>query len=422
MSLVEELTWRGMIHQMMPGTEDLLNKEKVTGYLGTDPTADSLHVGNMASLMMLVHLQRHGHQPLALVGGATGMVGDPSGRSTERQLLTEEQLAHNIAGMKKDMAKVLDFDLEENPALIVNNYDWFKDMTVLDFLRNVGKHLTVNYMMAKDSVKNRMESGISFTEFSYQLIQGYDFYHLWKNYNCKVQFGGSDQWGNIVSGTELIRRIDGGEAWAITCPLILKADGSKFGKSAGGAVWLNAEKTSPYKFYQYWKRATDADAPAFIRKFTLLSKEEIEALEVEQAERPGILQLRLAQEVTTMIHGKEACEKAIATSGMLFGKGSKEALLQLDAGDFSEVFEGVPTFDFARGSHGDQLGVIDFLSEHTGILPSKSEARRSLEQNSISINMEKVGKDYEISATDLIHEKYILVQKGKKNQYLVVVS
>lgn len=422
MSLIEELTWRGMIHQQMPGIEELLSKEKVTAYLGTDPTADSLHVGNMASLMLLVHLQRHGHQPIALVGGATGMVGDPSGRSTERQLLSEEQLQHNIAGMKKDMLKVLDFDRAENPALIMNNHDWFKDMPVLDFLRDIGKHLTVNYMLAKDSVKTRLESGISFTEFSYQLIQGYDFYYLWKNHGVKVQFGGSDQWGNIVAGTELIRRMGGGEAWALTCPLITKADGTKFGKSAGGAVWLNAEKTSPYKFYQYWLSASDDDAPAFIRKFTLLGKEEIEALDKEQAERPGVIQKRLAEEVTTMIHGKEACEKAIATSKLLFGKGSKEALLALTPTEVREVFTGVPTFELKREGHGDQLPIIDFLTEHTGILPSRSEARRSLEQNSISINMEKVGLDYEVSASDLLHEEFILVQKGKKNKSLVIVS
>ncbi len=421
MSLIEELTWRGMIHQIMPGTEELLNKEKVTGYLGTDPTADSLHVGNMASLMLLVHLQRHGHQPIALVGGATGMVGDPSGKSAERNLLTEEQLQHNIAGLKEDLKKVLDFDRAENPALLLNNHDWFKEMNVLDFLRDIGKNLTLNYMMAKDSVKTRIETGLSFTEFSYQLIQGYDFYYLWKNHNCKVQFGGSDQWGNITAGTELIRRMGQGEGWAVTCPLITKADGSKFGKSAGGAVWLNAEKTSPYKFYQYWLNASDEDAPAFIRKFTLLSKEEIEALDKEQEERPGVMQRKLAETVTTMIHGEEACQKAIASSQLLFKK-DKNALLGLNAAEIEEIFEGVDTFDLKKESHGDQLSIIDFLSQETGILPSKSEARRSVQQNSISINLEKVGLDYEISASDILQEKYIFVQKGKKNKYLVVVS
>lgn len=424
MSLIEELRWRGMIQDMMPGTEELLSKEKVAGYIGVDPTSDSLHVGNLASLMLLVHFQNYGHQPIALVGGATGMVGDPSGKSKERNLLNEEQLQHNIAGIKKDLAKVIDFDKKENPALLVNNYDWFKDMNVLDFLRNIGKHLTVNYMMAKDSVKSRLETGISFTEFSYQLIQGYDFYWLWENHNAKIQFGGSDQWGNITSGTELIRRMGGGEAFAFTCPLIKKADGTKFGKTADGAVWLDSKRTSPYKFYQFWLNASDEDAKNYIRVFTLLSQEEIENLEKEHENAPHlrILQKKTGEMVTKMIHGEAAYEKALATTNLLFGKPTKEALLQLEEDEILDVFAGVPTFQLDRNSHDESIGMIDFLSEHTGILKSKGEARRSLKENSISINMQKVKMDDQITATDLLKDKFILVQKGKKNKYLVVVG
>ena len=412
-----------MIHDLTPGTEELLNKEKVVGYLGTDPTADGLHIGNLASLMLLVHLQRHGHQPIALMGGATGMVGDPSGKSAERNLLTPEQIQLNLEGQKKDFAKILDFDQENNGAKVVNNYDWYKDMTVLEFLRDIGKHLTLNYMMAKDSVKKRMDSGISFTEFSYQLIQGYDFYYLWKNYNCKIQFGGSDQWGNITAGTELIRRMAGGEAFALTCPLITKSDGTKFGKTAGGAIWLSADKTSVYKFYQFWINSSDADAEQYIKKFTLLDKATIDAIIEEHKEQPHtrILQKRLAQEVTTMIHSEEAWQQAVTASQILF-KGNKEDLTTLSKAQLLEILEGVPTFKIDRKQHGEQLGLIDFLSEHTGILPSKSEARRALQQNSIKINMEKVSLDDSITANDLLNDSFILVQKGKKHKYLVIAE
>ncbi len=424
MSLIEELQWRGMIHNIIPGTEELLNKEKVAGYIGVDPTSDSIHVGNLASLMLLVHFQRYGHKPFALVGGATGMVGDPSGKSDERNLLSEEVLQNNVAGLTKALEKLLCYGESENPVTIVNNYDWFKNMNTLDFLRDVGKHLTVNYMVAKESVKNRLEKGISFTEFSYQLIQGYDFYWLHQNHNCKIQFGGSDQWGNITAGTELIRRKASGEAFAFTCPLITKSDGTKFGKTESGTVWLDPEKTSPYQFYQFWINSTDEDAKKYIRVFTLLDKEAIEQLESEHAEAPHqrILQKALAKDVTTRIHSAEAYEKAVATSQILFGKGSKEALSQLNEKDFLEVFDGVPTFKLDKSGHGDSLGMIDFLSEHTGILSSKGEARRSLKENSIRINMERVGMDANITKDDLMNGKFILVQKGKKNKYLVIAE
>jgi len=423
MSLIEELRWRGMIHDITPKAEETLAKEKIAGYIGVDPTSDSLHVGNLASLMLLVHFQRHGHKPFALVGGATGMVGDPSGKSEERNLLSEDALNQNVACMKKQLEKLLCHTEADNPVTIVNNYDWFKDMNVLDFLRDVGKHLTVSYMLAKDSVKSRLEKGISFTEFTYQLVQGYDFYHLYKNHDCKIQFGGSDQWGNIVAGTELIRRMAGGEGFAFTCPLITKADGTKFGKTASGAIWLDPAKTSYYQFYQFWVNATDEDAKKYIRVFTLLDEETILELEKahEGSENQKGLQKRLAQEVTTLVHGEAAFEKALSTTQLLFGKGSKEALLALSEQEVLEVFEGVPTFKLERSSHGDSLGMIDFLSEHTGILKSKGEARRSLKENSISINMEKVGVDATITAKDLLNDKFIFVQKGKKNKFLVLV-
>jgi len=423
MSLIEELRWRGMIHDITPKAEETLAKEKIAGYIGVDPTSDSLHVGNLASLMLLVHFQRHGHKPFALVGGATGMVGDPSGKSEERNLLSEDALNHNVESMKKQLEKLLCHTEADNPVTIVNNYDWFKDMNVLDFLRDVGKHLTVSYMLAKDSVKSRLEKGISFTEFTYQLVQGYDFYHLYKNHDCKIQFGGSDQWGNIVAGTELIRRMAGGEGFAFTCPLITKADGTKFGKTASGAIWLDPAKTSYYQFYQFWVNATDEDAKKYIRVFTLLDEETILELEKahEGSENQKGLQKRLAQEVTTLVHGEAAFEKALSTTQLLFGKGSKEALLALSEQEVLEVFEGVPTFQLERNSHGDSLGMIDFLSEHTGILKSKGEARRSLKENSISINMEKVGVDATITAKDLLNDKFIFVQKGKKNKFLVLV-
>ncbi|MCL4118846.1 UNVERIFIED_CONTAM: hypothetical protein GTU68_019779 [Idotea baltica] len=389
----------------MPGLEKALETEKCSAYLGTDPTADSLHVGNLSSLMLLIHFQKYGHTPIVLMGGATGMVGDPSGKSKERNLLSEADIQKNLDGQRKQMENLFDFNAKDNSALMVNNYDWYKEMNILEFLRDIGKHLTINYMSAKDSVKKRIESGLSFTEFSYQLIQGYDFYYLWKNYNCKVQLGGSDQWGNITSGTELIRKMGGGEAYALTCPLITKADGSKFGKSESGAVWLDAKKTSPYKFFQFWLNASDTDAEQYIKKFTLLGKEEIDTLIAEHNEVPHqrILQKRLAKEVTTFIHGEAAYEGAVKATQILFK-------------------EGVPTYTISKAKHGDALKAIDFLSEETGILPSKSEARRALQQNSISINMEKIPADYEITTKDFLNNEFILVQKGRKNKYLVIAE
>ncbi len=423
MKLIDELKWRGMVHDYMPGLEQLLETEKCTAYLGTDPTADSLHVGNLSSLMLLIHFQRFGHTPIVLMGGATGMVGDPSGKSKERNLLSEKDIQHNLEGQKKQMEKLFDFKAEKNPALMVNNYDWYKNMNILDFLRDIGKHLTINYMSAKDSVKKRIDSGLSFTEFSYQLIQGYDFYYLWKNHNCKVQLGGSDQWGNITSGTELIRRMGGGSAFALTCPLITKADGTKFGKSVDGAVWLDEEKTSPYKFFQFWINTSDEDAEQYIKKFTLLSKEEIEGLVAEHKEATHlrILQKKLAEEVTVLIHGREKYEKAVEASQILF-KGSKEDLMSLSPSDLLDILDGVPTFTIKKSDHSDNIGAIDFLAEHTKILSSKGEARRALQQNSIRINMEKISADYEISAKDLLNDRFIFVQKGKKNKFLVIAE
>ncbi len=424
MNLIDELTWRGMIHDIMPGTKEKLETETMSGYIGQDPTADSLHIGNLASLMLLIHFQRHGHKPFALVGGATGMIGDPSGKSEERNLLSEEVLQNNVNAIRKQLEKLLCYGKDDNPVTIVNNYDWFKEYGLLNFMRDIGKHLTVSYMMSKDSVKSRLEKGISFTEFSYQLIQGYDFLWLYENHNCAIQFGGSDQWGNITAGSELIRRKAKGEAFAFTCPLITKADGTKFGKTAGGSVWLDPEKTSPYQFYQFWVNASDADAKKYIRVFTLLDKETIENLEKQHDEAPHqrILQKTIAKEVTTMVHSEEDYEKALSTSALLFGKGSKEALSKLSERDFLDVFDGVPTFNLKRSDHGDSLDVIDFLSEHTGILSSKGEARRSLKENSISINMEKVTMEKSITKEDLLNEKFILVQKGKRNKYLVIAE
>ncbi len=423
MNLIEELKWRGMVHDYMPGLEDILKKEKCSAYLGTDPTADSLHVGNLSSLMLLIHFQRFGHTPIVLMGGATGMVGDPSGKSKERNLLSEEAIQKNLDGQRKQMEKLFDFNAENNPAVMVNNYDWYKNMNLLDFLRDVGKHLTINYMSAKESVKKRIDSGLSFTEFSYQLIQGYDFYYLWKNYNCKIQLGGSDQWGNITSGTELIRRMEGGEAYALTCPLITKADGTKFGKSEDGAVWLDADKTSPYKFYQFWVTTSDADAEQYIKKFTLLPQETINALIEEHQKAPHlkVLQKKLAEEVTTMIHGEENFKQAVRATQILF-KGTKDDLMSFSKNQLIEVLEGVPTHKLLRSEHGESLNAIDFLSEQTGILPSKGQARRALQENSIRINMERIGLDYQITKNDLLNDEFILVQKGKKNKYLVIVE
>jgi tyrosyl-tRNA synthetase len=420
MDFISELKWRGMLHDMTPGLEELLAKGNVTGYVGFDPTADSLHIGNLVPVMMLVHWQRCGHNPIALVGGATGMVGDPSGKTAERQLLDIDRIQHNLACQKGQLEQFLDFD-GDHAARVVNNADWFKDFGFLDFIRDVGKHITVNYMTSKDSVKKRLETGMSFTEFSYQLVQGYDFYHLWKNENCMVQFGGSDQWGNITTGTELVRRMGGGQAFAVTAPLITKADGSKFGKSEGGNVWIDKAKTSAYKFYQYWINAADEDVAKYIRIFTLKPKEEIEALEAEHAQDPGrrILQKALAEDITKRIHSQADLETAIAASNLLFGKSSKEAIEALPEAEFLSVFEGVPQATLAKDQIEGGIPIIDFLSEHTGFLGSKGEARRALKENSISINKVKVGEDAQITGADLIGGKHVLVQRGKKNYFLV---
>jgi len=423
MKLFDELRARGLVQDIMPGTEELFDKECVSAYIGFDPTADSLHVGNLGSMMLLVYLQKHGHKPIALIGGATGMIGDPSGKSAERNLLDEDTLRHNIDGVLAQFKKALDFDTPDNPAKILNNYDWFKDFNTLDFLRQVGKHLTVNYMLAKDSVKNRIETGISFTEFSYQLIQGYDFHYLYNHHNVKVQMGGSDQWGNITAGAELIRRMGGGEAFAFTCPLITKADGTKFGKSESGNVWLDPEKTSPYKFYQFWLNASDEDAGMLIKRFTLLPLDEVEQLIQRHSEAPHerLLQKTLAREVTVAVHSEADWEHAVNASNIMF-KGTREQLMQLDKRSLLEVLEGVPTHTLTRNSVESACDILSFLSSETGILPSKSEAKRSVEQNSISINHEKVALDKAITTDDFLNDEFILVQKGKKNKFLVIVE
>ncbi|MGW8123577.1 tyrosine--tRNA ligase [Roseivirga echinicomitans] len=424
--LIKELQWRGMIHDIMPGTEEQLDKEQTTGYVGFDPTADSLHIGNLVPVMLLVHLQRAGHKPMALVGGATGMVGDPSGKLSERPMLSEELLNHNLNAQKKQLHKFLDFDCGENSAQIVNNYDWFKDFSFLDFIREVGRHITVNYMMAKDSVKSRLESGMSFTEFSYQLVQGYDFLHLNQNYNCKLQMGGSDQWGNIVTGTELIRRKIQGEAFAMTAPLIRKADGSKFGKSEGGNVWLDPKKTSPYKFYQFWLNTSDDDASNFIRVFTLLPKEKIEVLEVEHSEAPHlrVLQKALAEDITVRVHSEEDLKMAIKASNILFGKSTTEDLESLDEDTLLSVFEGVPQVEVSKSDLDQCENAIDLLSIVTQevIFKSKGEARRMLQDGGVSINKEKIKDMNAKPAIRLLQNKYFLVQKGKKNYYLISIT
>ncbi|MFN5878495.1 MAG: tyrosine--tRNA ligase [Flavobacteriales bacterium] len=423
-NFIEELKWRGMVHDIMPGIEDALNKNVSAGYIGFDPTADSLHVGHLVQIMTLVHFQRAGHKPYALVGGATGMVGDPSGKSAERNLLDADTLNHNVKCVKEQLEKFLDFNSGSNSAEMVNNYDWFKDMSFLDFIRDVGKHITVNYMMSKDSVKKRLETGMSFTEFSYQLVQGYDFYHLNKHKNCIVQMGGSDQWGNIVTGTELIRRKSGGEAYAVTTPLIKKADGTKFGKTEGGSVWLDPEKTSPYEFYQFWLNSSDADSGNYIRIFTLRGKEEIEALEKEHAEAPHlrILQKAIAEDITKRVHGAEALKTAIAASNILFGKSTADDLRLLSEKDFFSVFDGVPQATVARGEFGSSMSIIDALAAKTGFLSSNGEARRELKANAISVNKEKVSEDFMLTSDHLINNKYVLLGKGKKNNYILIVE
>lgn len=414
-----------MIHDIMPGTEEQLNKELTRGYVGFDPTADSLHIGNLVPITLLVHLQRAGHQPIALVGGATGMVGDPSGKSEERNLLTREVIEHNLACQKKQLEKFLDFNSETNPAIMVNNYDWFKDFGFLEFIRDVGKHISVNYMMAKDSVKNRLENGMTFTEFSYQLVQGYDFFHLFKNMNCKIQMGGSDQWGNITTGTELIRRMGAGEAFAVTTPLIKKADGGKFGKSEKGNVWLDAEKTSPYEFYQFWINAADSDAVTYIKTFSLKDREEIEALIAEHENAPHlrIVQKAIAEELTERVHSKKDLEAAIDASSILFGNATSDKLKALSERDFLAVFDGVPRAEISKSELENGIGVLDLLASKTGFLNSNGEARRALKENSISINKEKVtSEEASFNSDALINGKYLLLQRGKKKYFIVSVN
>jgi len=423
MSLIEELKWRGLLHDIMPGTEELMAQERVKAYVGFDPTADSLHIGNLVPIMLLVHWQRAGHTPVALVGGATGMVGDPSGKTAERQFLDLEVLEHNLACQKAQLEKFLDFS-GDNAASVVNNYDWFKDFTFLDFIRDVGKHITVNYMMAKDSVKNRLESGMSFTEFTYQLVQGYDFYHLWKEHGVKVQMGGSDQWGNIVTGTELVRRKGGGQAFAITAPLITKADGSKFGKSEGGNVWLDKDRTSAYKFYQYWINAADEDASRYLRIFTLLPREDIEALEVAHAANPGAraMQKALAEDVTRRIHGQADLDTAVAASALLFGKSTEDDLRALPESELLSVFEGVPQREVSRADLQSGMGIVDLLAGGEGaFLASNGEARRALKEGSVSVNKTKVDEQKVVSEADLVGSGLILLQRGKKNYFLIRV-
>ena len=428
-NFIEELRWRGMIQDIMPETEQHLMEGLRAAYVGFDPTADSLHIGNLVSVMMLRHFQNCGHKPYALVGGATGMIGDPSGKSAERNLLTEEVLAHNIKGIQKQLAKFLDFESEApNRAELVNNYDWMKEFSFLSFIRDIGKHITVNYMMAKDSVKKRFDpnentDGMSFTEFSYQLLQGYDFLHLYRQKGLTLQIGGSDQWGNITTGTELIRRIAGGKAYALTCPLITKADGTKFGKSEGGNVWLDAEKTSPYKFYQYWINVSDEDAQRYIKIFTMLSREEIEQLISEHQAAPHlrVLQNKLAEELTTLVHGREELQKAQKASQILFGNSTSDDLRQLDAKTFLEVFDGVPQAEVTRADIAAGLDMIAALSAKTGFIASNSEARRALKEKSIAVNKEKVEESYIIGEKDIIDDKFVLLQRGKKNYFVIVI-
>ncbi|MCF7568394.1 tyrosine--tRNA ligase [Sabulilitoribacter arenilitoris] len=428
-NFVEELTWRGMIHTVMPGAEGHLMESMRSAYVGFDPTADSLHIGNLVPIMLLAHYQRCGHKPVALVGGATGMIGDPSGKSNERNLLDEKTLRHNQESIKKQLAHFLDFESDaKNAAILVNNYDWMKDFSFLEFIRDVGKHITVNYMMAKDSVKNRISSesseGMSFTEFTYQLVQGYDFLYLYSSNNCSIQMGGSDQWGNITTGTELIRRISGGKGFAITCPLITKSDGSKFGKSEGGNVWLDANRTSPYKFYQYWLNSSDEDAEKYIKIFTFLNEEAINNLIKKHQEAPHlrVLQKRLAEEITTMVHSKEDLDNAIKASDILFGKSTSDDLKQLNEQTFLDVFDGVPQTEILESDIENGLDIISALAQKGGFLKSNGEARRALKENSISVNKEKVKEDYKITNKDLINNKFVLLQRGKKNYFVLSIK
>ncbi|MFK6999360.1 tyrosine--tRNA ligase [Flavobacterium oreochromis] len=434
-NLIAELQWRGLVHDMMPGTEEQLLKESTATYIGFDPTSDSLHIGSLVPIILLVHLRNFGHKPFALVGGATGMIGDPSGKSNERNLLDEESLFKNVEGIKSVLSKYLDFEATDaNAPVLVNNYDWMKTFSFIDFARNVGKRITVNYMMAKDSVKKRLSGetgdGMSFTEFTYQLIQGYDFYHLHKTYGCKLQMGGSDQWGNITTGTELIRRMnvdteeEGAKAYALTCPLITKADGSKFGKTEGGNIWLTADKTSVYKFYQFWLNTTDVDAEKYIKIFTFLNEETINSLIEEHRQAPNlrVLQRKLAEEVTTFVHSKEALEKSIAASNILFGNSTSEDLKNLDSETFLEVFEGVPQAIISRTDIEEGINIVDVLNAKTGFLKSNGEARRALTENSISINREKVTEEFILETKDLINNQFVLLQRGKKNYFVIKIN
>ena len=426
---VEELTWRGMLHDSMPGVEEHLDEAMRSAYVGFDPTADSLHIGNLVPIMLLAHYQRCGHKPVALVGGATGMIGDPSGKSSERNLLDEKTLRHNQEAIKVQLSHFLDFESNEaNAAVLVNNYDWMKEFSFLDFIRDVGKHITVNYMMAKDSVKNRISSesssdGMSFTEFTYQLVQGYDFLHLYRANNCTIQMGGSDQWGNITTGTELIRRIGGGKGYAITCPLITKSDGSKFGKSEGGNVWLDANRTSPYKFYQYWLNSSDEDAAKYIKIFTFLTKNEIEKIIAEHSEMPHVrlLQKRLAEEITTMVHSKDDYDNAVKASQILFSKDFKNEIKQLPEKLFLDVFEGVKLAEISKAEFNEGIDMIGALAAKTDFLSSNADARRALNENAIAVNKEKVKEDYVLSSEDLIHDKYVILSRGKKTNFILKV-
>ena len=421
MNFVDEMKWRGMIHDIMPGTQEQLEKEMTSAYIGFDPTADSLHIGSLVQIMTLVHLQRAGHKPFALVGGATGMVGDPSGKSKERNLLSSDVLDHNVNCVHEQLARFLNFDCGANSAEMVNNFDWFKEINFLDFIRDVGKHISVNYMMAKDSVKSRLETGMSFTEFTYQLVQGYDFLHLYNAKNCKLQLGGSDQWGNIVTGTELIRRKARGEAFAITTPLIKKADGTKFGKTEGGNVWLDSKRTSPYKFYQYWLNSSDTDAKTYIKIFTLLDEAQINTLITEHEEAPHlrVLQKALGKDVTIRVHSEEAYNRAVDASEILFGKNTSDKLKNIEERDLLDIFEGVPQFEVDKNELTAGVNIVDLLAQKSEVFSSNGEARRMLKSNAVSVNKEKVSEEKRLTNSDLLNDKYVLIQKGKKNYYLL---
>ena len=421
MNFVDEMKWRGMIHDIMPGTQEQLEKEMTSAYIGFDPTADSLHIGSLVQIMTLVHLQRAGHKPYALVGGATGMVGDPSGKSKERNLLSSDVLDYNVNCVHEQLARFLNFDCGANSAEMVNNFDWFKEINFLDFIRDVGKHISVNYMMAKDSVKSRLETGMSFTEFTYQLVQGYDFLHLYSAKNCKLQLGGSDQWGNIVTGTELIRRKARGEAFAITTPLIKKADGTKFGKTEGGNVWLDSKRTSPYKFYQYWLNSSDTDAKTYIKIFTLLDEAQINTLIAEHEAAPHlrVLQKALGKDVTIRVHSEEAYNRAVDASEILFGKNTSDKLKNIEERDLLDIFEGVPQFEVDKKELTAGLNIVDLVAQKSEIFSSNGEARRMLKSNAVSVNKEKVSEEKRLTNSDLLNHKYVLIQKGKKNYYLL---